>query len=250
MGALLLWTVGCGRSAAPAADPNAASPPRVVAKVERLHASRPPYTAVLHVPRLVWAGHRQVVSGVDGQIDAWVHGQVAGFSKGVAKDLAGAHDLPKSLPQSRLTLTFQVAELSGGVASFRFLIEPYDRGAASPAQLPAGLTFDLKTGRRYRLGALFRPGSGYLGTLAGAGAAGLRSFHPAGAHCYLGRGGPPARAASFGAWWLSPKGLVLAFPAGMYTSAYCGPPAVTVPAGTLRALAAPGTPLAPRQGTP
>jgi hypothetical protein len=248
----LLLLAGCGAAAAvphgrPASAARAALP-RVRAAVERLRSTRPPYTAELHVPRLVWPGHGAVARRVDAQIDAWVSGQVDAFAGRVAQDLRNARGLPASLPPSRLTLTFRVGELDAGVASFEWLLEPYLRGAASPAQRPAGLTFDLVTGRPYTLASLFRAGTGYRRTLAGLGAAGLRGFHPAGARCSVGSRAPGPTAASVRAWWLSPAGLVLAFPAGRFTAAYCGPPAITVPFAKLRGLAAPGSPLDRRAG--
>ena len=218
--------------------------PLVGSRPVPLHSAKPPYTGSLAVPELVWPGHEAIAARVDGAIDAWVASQVHAFAGQVTQDLLHAKNLPASLPASQLTVSFHVAELTARVASFRLVVEPYLRGEASPAQIPAGLTFNLATGAPYSLPSLFRGGSGYLPMLARLATKGLQGFHPAGAHCYVGPGGPSASAKIFSAWSLAPGGLELAFPAGQYTAAYCGPPLITVPLSVLRALAAPGSPLA------
>ncbi len=223
--------------------------PLVGSRPVALHSTKPPYTGSLSVPELVWPGHEAVAARVDGVIDAWVASEVRAFAGQVTQDLLHAKNLPASLPASQLTISFHVAELNARVASFRLVLEPYVRGEASPAQIPAGLTFNLATGAPYSLPSLFRAGTGYLPVLARLATKGLQGFHPAGAHCYVGPGGPSASAKIFSAWSLAPGGLELAFPAGQYTAAYCGPPVITVPLGALRALAAPDSPLA-RQGAP
>jgi hypothetical protein len=225
---VLLLLAGCG--GAPA------TPPTVTATVKTVTSKDPPYTATLHLPQLAWAGHTAVADRVNAAVDAWAADQVAAFGGRVATDLANARNLPASLPESSMTVTYQVAQVTASVVSFRFELEPYVRGAAHPEQNPAGLTFNLKDGTAYSLDTLFKPG--YTPTLVQAAAKGLASWTPAGAHCYLGKG-PTA----LGAWWLAPGGLVLAFPAGQYTASYCGPATVTVPYASLKGIAAQGAPL-------
>jgi hypothetical protein len=234
LGLMLPLLAGCG--AAPAAP----QPPTVTASVKQVHSPAPPYSATMHLPQLVWAGHAAVAARVNAAVNAWASDQVAAFGGRVAQDLAGAHNLPASLPQSSMTITYAVTRIGPALVSFRFEVEPYLRGAAHPEQNPAGLTFDLRDGSAYTLAALFRPG--YLPALARAAGDGLAGFHPAGARCYLGKG-PAATADALAAWWLAPDGLVLAFPAGVYTADYCGPPTLTLPYSQLRPLAAPGSPL-------
>ena len=230
----LLLAAGCG--AAPAA------PPTITASVKDVHSTQPPYSATLHLPTLTWSGHASIADKVNTAVDTWASGQVATFGARVAQDLANARNLPASLPQSSMTITYKVARVSAAVLSYSFELEPYVRGAAHPEQNPAGLTFNLKDGTAYTLAGLFKPGAAYLPVLAKAAGSGLAAFHPAGARCYLGKG-PAVTADQFGAWWLSAGGLVLAFPAGVYTASYCGPPTVTVPPSQLKAVAAPGAPL-------
>jgi hypothetical protein len=206
-------------------------------------STQPPYTAKLSLPQLTWPGQAAAATRVNAEVQAWAQGQVAAFGTRVQTDLAHARSLPASPPISSLTLTYSSGLANSHAASFAFLVEPYYRGAANFAQSPAGLTFELPSGREMALAALFRPGSAYLATLAAQAGTGLAAFQPAGAHCYLGQV-PPAAATSFGAWWLSANGLVLSFPAGTYTAAYCGPPTVTVPYTALRALASSGSILA------
>jgi len=225
---LLLLLSGCG---------SPATPPTVSATVKQVNSTQPPYSATLHLPQLAWPGHTAVADKVNAAVDAWAADEVAVFGESVAQDLANAKNMPASLPQSSLTVTYQGAETTPRVVSFHFLVEPYVRGAAHPSQTPAGLTFNLKDGSAYTLDGLFKPG--YSATLVQAAGKGLASWTPAGAHCYLGKA-----PTNLGTWWLSPSGLVLAYPAGVYTASYCGPPTVTVPAAQLKRMALPGSPLA------
>lgn len=218
--------------------------PLLGSRPERLTSTNPPYTATLQVPEVVWPGHDAIALRVDGAIDAWVQGQVQTFSTGVTQDLKDAKTLPARLPASSLSIAFRISEFNAAVASFRFTVEPFFRGAANFGQTPGTLSFDMQTGQPYTLSSLFKPGTAFLPLLARATLAGLKAFHPA-SHCDLGSGGPPPKAASFEAWSLSAGGLVLSFPAGDYTAAYCGVPAITVPAKALAAVARKGGPLAP-----
>jgi len=244
--ALLLVCVGlasaaCG-SGGSTLEPAAAPQPTVQDRVEDKPSTQPPYTATLHLPEVTWAGHAAVANRINAAINAWASTELASFSASVTQDLAGAHDLPASLPASSLTVTDQTTMLSATVLSFQLLAEPYDTGAAHAAQTPDGLTFNLSTGAAYTLPGLFRADGGYVAALAQQASNGLAAFQPAGAHCYLGTA-PAASAGSFSAWWLSPDGLVLAFPAGLYTADYCGPATVSVPYAQLKTIAATGSPL-------
>ena len=222
--------------------PAASAAPSVSTVVQKPVSTSPPYSASLSLPQVAWPGHAAVAGRINAAIQAWAAAQVSAFAATVSKDLAGSAHLPASLPPSSLTITYQAGLVSAAVVSLHFTVEPYDRGQAGAVESPAGLTFDLATGSTYSLSGLFRPGAGYIPALAAQAGTGLQAFHPAGARCYLGRT-PAATEASFGAWWLSASGLVLAFPSGTYTAAYCGAPTVTVPFAALSALAAPGSPL-------
>ncbi len=208
---------------------------------ERIPSSSPAYTATLSVPQLIWPGRRPVVDRVNATIIRWVEAQVRGFAATVRARASG----PSSLPQSSLAISYQVTRMDAAVLSIRFTSDAYVRGQAAPSQTPAGLTFSLASGKAYSLSSLFRPGAPYLRDLARLITQGLKAYHPAGARCYVGGRGPSAQRASFGAWWLNPGALVVAYPAGEYTAAYCGPPTVTITAARLVPLLAAGSPLAP-----
>lgn len=225
-----------------AAQSGPAVDPTVRIRVERLSARSPRYQALLHVANVVWPSHGTVARRIDAEIHAWAQRQVRRFARAVATDLRHAHGLPKSLPASSLTITTRVSLVDASVLSLVTEEEAYFRGAASPAQSTHGLTFDLRTGAAYTLASLFRARAAYLPALARLSTAALRRFRPAGAHCYIG-GAPAAKATAYASWWLDGTGLVLGFPAGLYTAAYCGPPALTLPATALRRLAAPLGPL-------
>lgn len=243
----LAVAAGCGAGSPPAAASIAsASIPTIAQRTTTATSASPAYTVQMALPSLSWADHAAVAAAVNAAVQAWASAQQRAFATEAARDEANAAHMPASLPPSSLSIKYTVQLLTASVASFQFLVEPFYRGAANPAQTPAGLTFDLRTGAAYTLSGLFSSGAPYLGALASGAAKGLAGFSPAGAHCYVGSA-PAATAASFPAWWLSPAGLVLSFPAGQYTAAYCGPPTVTLPYASLRGLAAPASPLG---GTP
>lgn len=217
--------------------------PSVRTIVEHLSSKTPPYVATLNVPQLVWPAQSAVADRVNVSIVMWVEGQVRRFAEKARADLAAETDVPASLPQSSLRLSYKVTRLDARVLSVHLVVDAYVRGAAGPSEVPAGLTFSLATGKPYGLAVLFRPGTPYLQTLARLAVTGLENFRPAGAHCYVGPPGPPAKSSAFGAWWLTRTALVLAYRAGQYTAAYCGPPAVPITATALAPLLAPGGPL-------
>jgi hypothetical protein len=202
--------------------------PQVQAHVSNASSTQPAYSTNVTLPELTWTGHAAMAAKVNAAVQSWALSQEHSFASAVQTDLAHASNLPASLPPSSLTITYKLGLATSRVVSYQFLVEPYYRGAANAGQTPVGLTFNLATGQQYSLPGLFRSGGGYVSTLADQAGTGLAGFSPAGAHCYLGQA-PKAEAASFGAWWLSPTGLVLSFPAGTYTASYCGAPTVTVP---------------------
>lgn len=217
--------------------------PSVRTIVEHLSNKTPPFVATLNVPQLVWPAQGAVADRVNVAIVQWVEDQVRRFADQARADLAAETNVPGSLPESDLHLSYKVTRLDAHVLSVHLVVDTYVRGAAGPSEVPAGLTFSLTTGRPYGLTALFRPGAPYLPTLARLAMAGLKNFRPAGARCYVGPPGPPAKASAFSAWWLTRTALVLAYRAGQYTAAYCGPPAVRITATALAPLLAPGGPL-------
>ncbi len=233
-------------AARPASAMRRAAPRATVRTVvEHLSAHAPAYTATLDVPQLVWPGQTVVRNKVNVAIVMWLEGQVRQFASAVRSDLASAKGLPATLPESSLHVSFQVTRLDGKVLSLRLAAASYVRGQASPSNVAAGLTFNLATGAPYTLASLFRPHAAYLRALGRASVAGLRAFRPAGARCYVGGSGPGAKAAASVAWWLSGNSLVLAYPPGLYTAAYCGLATITIAAQRLAPLLAVGGPLSP-----
>ncbi len=182
-----------------------------------VHSTKPPYTGTLHLPGLTWAAHPRVAARANAAVKAWAAGQVTSFAAAVVRTAAGPGHPPASLPVSSLSITSQTTLRTTTTVSYRFLVEPYVRGMVGLAQVPAGLTFDLRDGRRYTLAQLFRAGTPYLPTLAPQAGKGLAAFSPSGARCSLGQG--PA--------------------------AYCGAPTITLVPRALRAVASATAPLGP-----
>lgn len=200
------------------------------------------YTLKVSIPQLIWTASPQIATAVNTAVTAWAQTEETRFQASVTEDLATAKNLPASVAHGNLTIKYDVGLLNAQVASFHFSLNSYLPGQADLTQSTAGLTFNLVNGKLYTLADLFQPGSAYLTTLATASAKSLAAFEPA-SHCYLGTA-PTAEAANFSAFWLTSGGLVVSFPAGMYTAAYCGTPSVTLPTTTLRSIAAAGSPLA------
>lgn len=209
----------------------------VQVSVRKLVSTHPRYTASIQVPRLKWKLHPAVARRVNAAIEAWEQAQVRAFAAEVTAYARTSHHLPKSLPASDLTITEKTTLLTTRTVSLAFEIVPYYRGEAGPGEIPEGLTFSMTTGALIHLDTLFRRGTNANLVLSRIALAGLKAFRPASSHCYV--GGRPSPA-DIRAWWLSPKGLVLAFPAGIYTAAYCGPATVTVGPETIGSLLAKG----------
>ena len=239
--ALGLAAAGCGAGGA-AQTPAAASqtPPTVAAHATT--STQTTYTAKITIPQLTWAQDPAVATSVNSAVQSWAKQEQTTFASAVAKDLAAAKNLPAAVTHGNLTITYSVGLVNTKVASFKFNLDTIAPGQADNTQWTAGMTFNLRTGGQYTLAGLFQPGQGYVTTLATAAGKGLAAFTPSGAHCYLGQA-PTAAAGNFAAWWLTSGGLVLSFPAGTYTAAYCGAPSVTVAYQTLKSLAASGSPL-------
>ena len=236
-----LLVVGCGAGAARTAGAPT-PPPSVATKTETGQATQPDYTAKMQLPQLTWAADPAVAARVNAAVQSWAKQQETAFVARATQSAAAAKNMPASLPPGSLTISYHVGMVTTSLVSYEFQLESAVRGQADMTQQPAGLTFGLAAGTRYTLAGLFRSGNGYVSTLASAAGRGLAAFAPGGARCYLGQA-PTADAANFGAWWLTPSGLVLSFPAGTYTAAYCGVPTVTVDYVGLKAVVAPNSPL-------
>lgn len=208
-----------------------ASRPTLQVSVRRQSSTKPQYKANIEVPKVQWKLRPTVARRVNALIDTWANQEVRRFAAQVVAHTRASHNLPKSLPASTLTIRETTTLVTDRILSLAFEITPYYRGEASPGQIPAGLTFSLKTGDAVELRTLFRQGTHADAALARIALAGLKNFRPASAHCYV--GGKPSPG-DIRAWWVSPKGLVLAFPAGLYTAAYCGPATITVKPAAIR----------------
>lgn len=210
--------------------------PSIQVKTFRISSPRDGYRILIQAPNIEWPAHARAVARINARIDRWEQREVRSFVAQSVRFVRADHGLPKSLPPSTLTLTGRVTDFTPEMVSLSFEMTPYFRGEAQPAQVPGGLTFLLTSGRPLTFHILFRPGVGAANRLAKLAAIGLRHFRPAGVRCYV-SGVPKGR--NIQAWWISPNGLVLAFPAGRYTAAYCGLATVTVSPRAIRPILSP-----------
>lgn len=243
VGVLALVSAVCVAGSPLGRTAQAATPPVRLVAGPSIHvttivvsSTRPAYKAVVRLPQVAWPSHRAVVQRINAQLRTWQRRQVQAFAVQSARNARTFRHLPNALPPSNLYITGKATLFTSEAVSFALKVTPYFRGEAGPAELPAGLTFSLQSGQVVSLRSLFRPGTDASAELARFAADGLKAFGPASAHCYVG-GRPASR--DIRSWWLSASGLVLAFPAGVYTASYCGVATVTVTSNSVRSLLSP-----------
>ncbi|MDA8264267.1 MAG: hypothetical protein M0T79_02745 [Actinomycetota bacterium] len=223
--------------------PKTTGGPKVVTRVAHVNSTKPPYAVVVRAPQLKWPGHAGMTTRFDARVAALVKGLVVSF---IARDARDEAHLSSKTPAARrvghLSLDYQTTRVTTGVVSVLINSDIVYPGQADVTEIPAGLTVELRTGDVPSLASQFRAPAKYPALLAREVLPLLETWRPSGDRCYVGRGkGPAPRASSFAAWSLDSDGLVLAFPGGVYTAAYCGIPVVTIPYSTLSAVAAPGS---------
>lgn len=160
---------------------------------------------------------------------------------------------------------YEITHLDGDLASLRFDLYTYGRGAAHPVHSYAVLNVDLKTGRVLRLGDLFKPGTQPLRALAAYSVADLKrqdeEEHRRAVARAVGAGQPASRAGvrtadsdfqsgagpadeNYRAWNLAAEGVVVSFAACQVGSCADGAQEVLVPFAALDAVLSQSSPAA------
>ena len=75
-------------------------------------------------------------------------------------------DLPADSQGSSLTVGYQVTAATPEFISVVLTVSEYSAGAAHPNSYSVSVNYDLRTGKRIRLGDLFTTGSGYLQSIS------------------------------------------------------------------------------------
>lgn len=210
------------------APPVADGPWKVVLSSVDVHTSSPALSVHIEVPRL--QGSSTGVQHVDATLSSWASGMEHSFEKEV-----------RTLPAdpgstSSLVATARVTDDTASVLSIRVDVLESVAGAAHPGERVVTFNFVPASGTLLALADLFKLGSGYLATISHLAEAQLTARLGSGAQV-VAFAGPEA--ANFGAWYLEPQALVLAFPDA---PAALGVPEVKIPLSALQSLLRPGGP--------
>jgi len=215
-------------TSAPSATPVSEGPWKVVLGSLDVRSSSPPLSVHIALPRV--QGSSPGVQHVDATLASWASGIEHSFEKEV-----------RTLPAdpgstSSLVATARVTDDTASVLSVRTDVLESVAGAAHPGERVVTFNFAPTSGALLALGDLFKPGSAYLGTLSNLAEAQLTSRLGSSAQVAAFAG---PEAGNFGAWYLEPQALVLAFPDA---PAALGVPEVKIPLSALQGLLLPGGP--------
>jgi hypothetical protein len=119
-----------------------------------------------HFKRIIKASYPQVrgASGTDQSFNADVQRLVDDQVKHYKRGLPHFESLEEERAKLSFQLTFEIQHADDRTVSLRFLIDA-DSGGAHPSSEVFGYVFNRATGKRMKLGDLFRRGSPYLRTL-------------------------------------------------------------------------------------
>ena len=138
---------------------------------------------------------------------------------------------------------FETVRFDERVAAFRLLLTELPSGAAHAATTAVTVNFDIRTGGRYGLADLFRPGSDHLGRLSELSRRLLGEHLDDPDEEWVEDGTRP-REENFGRWALAGAGLQVTFAEYQVAPYADGLPTITIPFGSLADVADPGGPLA------
>lgn len=208
---------------------NATGPWTVVVHTLDVRSASPALRVRIQVPRV--QGASAAVQHIDAALSDWAEGLEHSFEKEV-----------RTLPAdpgstSSVVATARVTDDTSSVLSIREDVLESVAGAAHPGERVVTFNFAPATGALLTLADLFRPGSGYLDKISSLAEAQLRARLGSGAQVAAFAG---PEAGNFGAWYLEPKALVLAFPDAPEA---LGVPEVKIPLSALAGLLLPSGPV-------
>jgi hypothetical protein len=204
-------------------------------------------TGVVPVVRATYDIRYPVITGVDGNVADTVNSvlksDAAATIRHFQADAVSAGAPVRGLAPTSATQTFSVSLARPSLLSLGELYGQYNTGAAHPIATLTTFTFDLRTGHRYRLADLFRPGSRWLQALSTQSRRMLRArFHDASLDEFIDPGTTPS-AANFSAWELLPSGLRITFQEYQVAPYALGMPSIVIPWSTLRPMLAANAPI-------
>jgi hypothetical protein len=251
LAALALWLPACGlRGAGQDRSPSAGVPVSrdgvsVVTGQVTKKGAPPPHEVTLRYPRIAYPQRRGVEAAVNSTLRREVEAVAAGFVADLDQGPGPGSPGSDEAPPSTLEGTYETVLLDEETASFRLVFSRYLSGAAHPSGHLLTFTFDLASGKRYRLEDLFDPGSPYLEQLSEECRTRLAAKLGADADRRSIEEGTAPRTESFAGWALSKHALEIAF-AEYQVGAYAlGMPRCDIPRDSLRDLAARDGPLTP-----
>jgi len=220
-------------------EPSPTSPPAplptVLVGTLTATGTNPGYTASVGYPRL--AGLTNV--GLEQALNRFLQATAQALITEFAQALAAAGPAPQSTGPGVLRVAEQTTLLTARTLAVRLSGVEEAPGAAEPTEVNVGLVLDLRSGHRYALDELFRPGAGYLQLLSRGAIAELTARF--GRADYTGFAGPEQ--ANYAVWTLGADGLEVTFPAA---PSALNTPTVTLSYSFLSAVASPTGPLTVR----
>lgn len=138
---------------------------------------------------------------------------------------------------------FETVRFDEGIAAFRLFLTEVPSGAVHGSTTALTVTFDSRTGRRYRLADLFRPGSAYLERLSDISRRMLAEHLDDPDEEWVEDGTAP-REENFGGWAVADGALQVTFGEYQVAPYADGLPTILIPAGYLADIADHSGPLA------
>ncbi len=140
--------------------PEAASLRVETAKISG-EGENPPYIFDVEYPKLAGLGNERIMEAVNKDVKGVVDTAVAGFKGGLEMPPPEFKDT-----KNALTMRYEVGYANTDMLSVAIVSSPYIAGTAHPSTDITTLTYDLRSGKRVKLGDLFLPQSEYLKILS------------------------------------------------------------------------------------
>jgi len=186
----------------------------------------PPYKLDIQLPQMEPAG-QPWVDHFNQKIDEEVNKQIAAF-KDALKDIEPI----EGLPDSELTVRYEISYANNGLVSVLFEGSQYVTGAAHPFPYMVAVNYDVQADRALDLADLFNPGTNYLDPIAAyckedLKKQGVLEFEE----------GALPTAENYQVWTLQADGLRISFGAYQVGPYAAGPQKVIVPYARLKSMA-------------
>jgi hypothetical protein len=147
---------------------------------------------------------------------------------------------------SDLSIGYNIGMANDNLISIEFDIGGYSEGAAHPNSYTEVLNYDVKAGKKLKLGDLFKPSVKYLQTISDFCIKDLKKQSKANGSSLpddmIASGAAP-KAENYKSWTITRKGLSITFDAYQVGPYAAGPQKVIVPYSVLKGLSKPDGPI-------